>query len=217
MLQDARFAFRQLLKSPGFTLIAILTLALAIGANTAIFSAADAVLLHPLPYPNPDQLVILQENLPAHSLQDIPPSPEDFAAFRRDSRSFAQIGAMISGDANLAEGAPEDVDDARVSPSLLPMLGIVPVLGSLVPADSEQPGKDRVAILSESLWIRRYGSDRAIVGKNIQINRESYRVLGVVRANSLYRARAEVWLPLAFRPKSRRERAGRTMCRPSDG
>jgi hypothetical protein len=201
MLQDARFAFRQLLKTPGFTFIAILTLTLAIGATTAIFSAADAVLLHPLPYFEQDRLVIVQENFPAHNLKGVPPSPEDFAVFRRDTHSFAQIAAMISGDANLGgDGQPEDLDDARVTASLFPMLGIVPALGSLFTADQEQPGNDHVAILSESLWIRRYARDRSIVGKRIQINRESYRVIGVIRTNSVYRSKADLWLPLAFTP-----------------
>jgi len=200
MLQDVWFVLRQLRNSPAFTLSAVLTLALAIGANVAIFSAADAVLLHPLPYPNPDQLVVMQETLPAHNLKEIAPSPEDFADFRKSAGTLAQIAAMISGDANLSEGAPEDVDDARVTATLFPMLGIVPVLGSLFSAEQEQPGKDHVAILAASLWIRRYGADRSIVGRNIEINRESYRVIGVIRTNSAFRAKAEIWLPLAFRP-----------------
>jgi hypothetical protein len=151
MIQDARFVLRQLAKSPAFTLIVILTLSLAIGTNVAIFSAADAVLLHPLPYPNPDQLVVVQETFPAHSLKDVPPSPEDFAAFRKSAGSLGQIAAMISGDANSSEGAPEDISDARVSASCFPMLGFVPVLGSLFTADYEEPGKDHLVILSESL------------------------------------------------------------------
>jgi putative ABC transport system permease protein len=200
MLQDVRFALRQLARSPAFALAAILTLALAIGANVAIFSAADAVLLHPLPYPTPDQLIVLQETLPAHSLKDIAPSPQDFANFRRSATSLAQIAAMISGDASLSEGAPEDVDEARVTAGLFPMLGIVPMYGSLFTADQEQPGNDHVAILSESLWARRYGADPSIIGRNIKIDRESYRVIGVVRTRSVYRAKTEIWLPLAFRP-----------------
>ena len=201
MGQDVRFACRQLLKSPGFAMVAILTLALAIGANTAIFSAADAVLLHPLPYPNSDQLVIVQENLPGHGLTAIAPSPEDFAEFRRRATCFTEIAGMISGDVTVTrDGAPEDVPDARISSSVFPMLGIAPILGSLFSADEEQPGRNRVAILSEALWRRRYAGDRSIVGKNIQIDRENYRVLGVIRMTSLYRAKAELWLPLAFAP-----------------
>ncbi len=201
MLQDFRFALRQFLKSPAFSIVAVLTLALAIGANTAIFSAADAVLLHPLPYPNSDQLVIVQETLPAHGLTTIAPSPQDFAEFRRRATCLTQIAAMIGGDVTLTgDGPPEDVPDARISASMLPMLGITPMLGSLFSSDEEQIGRNRVAILSEALWVRRYAGDRSIIGKNIQIDRESYRVAGVIRMTSLYRAKAEIWRPLAFSP-----------------
>ncbi len=201
MLQDFQFALRQFLKSPGFSIVAVLTLALAIGANVAIFSAADAVLLHPLPYPNSDQLVIVQETLPAHGLTAIAPSPPDFAEFRRRATCFSQIAAMIAGDVTLTgDGPPEDVPDARISASMFPMLGIAPILGSLFSSDEEQIGRNRVAILSEALWLRRYAGDRSIIGKNIQIDRESYRVAGVIRMSSLYTAKSEIWLPLAFTP-----------------
>jgi putative ABC transport system permease protein len=201
MLQDLRFSIRQSSKNPGFTIIAVLTLALAIGATTAIFSAADAVLLHPLPYPDPDQLVIVQENLPGHGLKNVAPQPEDFDTFRREATCFSRIAAMIGGDATLTgDGPPEDVPDARISAGTFPMLGIVPILGSLFTSDDEQLGKNRVAVLSETLWRRRYAADRSIIGRNIQVDRLSYRVAGVVRMTSLYRAKAELWLPLAFAP-----------------
>jgi len=201
MLQDARFAVRQLLKTPGFSVVAILTLALAIGANIAIFSAADAVLLHPLPYPHPEQLVVIEENLSAHALRQIAPSPEDFAEFRRRGDVFSAIAGIVNNDVTLTgDGAPEYADGARVSASLFPMLGIVPVLGSLFTSAQEQPGQDRVAILSEALWIRRFGADRSILGRTIQIDRIPHRVIGIVRTTSVYRAKADVWRPLAFLP-----------------
>ena len=201
MFQDVRFAFRQLVKSRGFSLVAILTLALAIGANTAIFSAVDAVLLHPLPYPDPDRLVIVQENLPKYSLKDIPPEPENFVEYRRSATCLSQIAGMIGGDVTLTgDGAPEDVPSARITAAAFPMLGVVPILGGLFTSDDEQYGKDHVAILTEGLWTRRYGGDRAIVGKNIRINHESYRVAGVIRLNSIYRYKADIWMPLAFAP-----------------
>ena len=202
MLRDAGFAIRQFLKAPGFTVVAIFTLALAICANLAIFSAADAVLLHPLPYPHPEQLVVVQENLPAHNLHQIAPSPEDFAEFRRRADVFSAIAGIINNDVTLTgNGSPEYADSARVSASLFPMLGVVPVLGSLFTSAQEQPGQDRVVILSEALWIRRFGSDRSIIGKKIQIDRVPHRVIGVVRTTSVYRAKADVWRPLAFTPE----------------
>src|SRR6516225_6398268 len=202
MLRDAGFAIRQFLKAPGFTVVAIFTLALAICANLAIFSAADAVLLHPLPYPHPEQLVLVQENLPAHNLHLIAPSPEDFAEFRRRADVFSAIAGIINNDVTLTgSGSPEYADGATVSASLFPMLGVVPVLGSLFTSAQEQPDQDRVVILSEALWIRRFGSDRSIIGKKIQIDRVPHRVIGVVRTTSVYRAKADVWRPLAFTPQ----------------
>jgi putative ABC transport system permease protein len=201
MLQDFQFALRQLLKSPGFSFVAILTLALAIGANTAIFSAIDAVLLHPLPYPDPDRLVIVQETLPHYSLHDIRPTAADYAEFRRQATCFTQIAAVTGAVATLTgDGQPEDVPALRISASAFSMLGVVPVLGGLFTSDDDQPGRDHVAILSEGLWTRRYGHDRSIVGKNIQINRESYRVAGVIRPILDYRVTANIWMPLALNP-----------------
>jgi putative ABC transport system permease protein len=199
MLQDLRFALRQLLKNPGFSFVAILTLALAISANTAIFSAIDAVLLHPLPYRDPDQLVIVQESLPRYSLRGIAPTAADYAEFRRQATCFTQIAAVTVADATLTgDGQAEDVPALRVTADAFPMLGVVPILGGLFTSDDDQPGRDHVAILSEGLWTRRYGRDRSIVGKNIQINRESYRVAGVIRPILVYRVTADVWVPLAF-------------------
>ena len=201
MLQDLRFALRQLLRSPGFSLVAILTLALAIGANTAIFSAIDAVLLHPLPYPDPDRLLIVQETLPRYSLHGIAPTAADYTEFRRQDKCFSQIAAVTGAVATLTgDGQPEDVPALRLTSSTFPMLGVVPILGGLFTADDDQPGRDHVVILSEGLWTRRYGRDRSIVGKNIQINRESYRIAGVIRPILDYRVAANLWMPLAFSP-----------------
>src|SRR6202167_1609394 len=139
MLSDLRFALRQFLKTPGFSLIAVVTLALAIGANVAIFSAVDAVLLHPLPYPEPDRLVIVQETLPNISLRNIPPSPQDFAEFRRVQTSFSAIAGAQGATATLtADGAPEDVPALRITASAFPMLGVIPIAGGLFTTDDEQ-------------------------------------------------------------------------------
>jgi putative ABC transport system permease protein len=201
MLQDVRFAFRQLLKSPGFSIVAVLTLALAIGANTAIFSAVDAVLLHPLSYPHPEQLVIVQENLPQFNLVRLAPSPPDWGEYRRASTSFSTIAAVTQTAATLTgEGAPEDLKCLKVTASAFPMLGVAPIAGTLFNQDDEQAGKDHVAIISEALWIRRFGGDRSVLGKNIQINRETYRLAGVIRPIFDYRVAADIWMPLSFAP-----------------
>ena len=201
MLKDLQFAFRQLRKCPGFSLVAILTLALAIGANTAIFSAIDAVLLHPLPYPDANRLVIVQETLPRYSLRGIAPTAADYAEFRRAATCFTDIAAVTGAAATLTgDGQPEDVPAQRITVSALPMLGVVPILGGLFTSDDDQPGRDHVAILSEGLWKRRYGGDRSIVGKTIQINRDSYRVAGVIQPVLDFRVSADLWMPLAFDP-----------------
>ncbi len=201
MFDDLRFALRQLLASPGFAAVAILTLAIAIGANTAIFSAVDAVLLHPLPYPDPDRLVIVQETLPRFSLLNIPPTPQDFAEFRRVQTSFSDIAGSQGTTATLtADGAPEDVPALKITASAFPMLGVIPIVGGLFTVDDEQTGGEHVAILSEGLWTRRYGRDPSIVGRNIYINREPYRVAGVIRPILDYRVTADLWMPLSFAP-----------------
>jgi hypothetical protein len=133
MLEDIRFASRQLLKSPGFSVVAVLTLAAAIGASTAIFSAVDAVLLHPLHYPDPDRLMVVTENLPHYGLAGLQPSFSEFLEYRRLATCFSVIAAVAGGDATLTgEGQPEDADGRRVTSAALPMLGIKPILGKSV-------------------------------------------------------------------------------------
>jgi hypothetical protein len=163
MLQDIRLAARQILRVPGFSVVIVLTLALAIGANTAIFSAVDAVLLHPLPYPDPDRLVTITENLPHYNLAGLQPSFSGFLEYRRLATCFSEIAAVKSEDATLTgDGQPEEADGRSVTSAAFGMLEIKPVLGGLFTADDEQYGKHHVVILSESLWKRRYGGDRAI-------------------------------------------------------
>src|SRR6185369_4631461 len=154
MLHDLRYAVRQFVKTPGFTIIAILTLALAVGANVAIFSAVDAVLLHPLPYPDPDQLVTVGENLTHFNLTKIPASPPEFVDYKRTITSFAQIAGVESNGAFTltGDGNPEIVPGMHVTASIFPMLGVKPIVGGLFNADAEKPGNDKVAVISEGLW-----------------------------------------------------------------
>jgi putative ABC transport system permease protein len=201
MLEDVRFAGRQLLKSPRFSMVAVSMLALAIGASTAIFSAVDSVLLHPLPYPDPDRLMAVTENLPHYGLAGLQPSFSEFLEYRRLATCFSRIAAVEAGDATLTgEGEAEDADAKRTTSAAFPMLGIKPILGGLFTADDERYGNDHVVILSEGLWRRRYGGDRAIVGKKIQINREGYRVAGVIRPMLDADFKADLWTPLTFPP-----------------
>ncbi len=202
MRQDLRYAFRQLLKNPGFSIVAILTLALAIGANTAIFSAIDAVLLHPLPYPEPDRLVYVGEDLKHFNLKKIPASPPEVIDYRNMATSFSSIGAVENSTAFTLTGGgnPEIVPGLSITASVFSMLGVKPVVGGLFTADAEQPGKNHVAVISEGLWKRRFGGDPSIVGKKIDINQESYAIAGVIQPILEFRLAADIWTPIAFTP-----------------
>lgn len=202
MLSDVRFALRQFLKTPGFSVIAVLTLSLAIGANVAIFSAINAVLLHPLPYAEPDRLVIVGENLKHFNLTKIPSSALEVADYTRMATTLSQIGAVDgSGGFTLTgDGSAENVPGTRVTASVFSMLGVKPLAGGLFTAAQEQYGQHRVAVISEGLWKRRYGADPSVIGRNIQINQESYQVLGVIRPILEYRGASDIWTPASFQP-----------------
>ena len=199
--RDLSFALRQLFKNRTFGAFAVLTIALAIGANTAIFSAIDAVLLHPVPYPNPDQLVTVVKNFSHFSRVKVPVSPPESLDFRSMATCFSSQGAVDSlGTFTLTgNGEPELVPLMHVTASIFPMLGVKPLIGGLF-TEEEQFGKNHVAVISDRLWQRRYGSDASIIGKNIEINEESYRVVGVITPILEYRLAADAWIPLAFSP-----------------
>jgi putative ABC transport system permease protein len=202
MLQDLRFALRQLLKNPGFSIVAVLTLALAIGANTAIFSAIDAVLLHPLPYPEPDRLVYVGEDLKHFDLRKIPASPPEVNDYRNMATSFSALGAVENSTVFTLTGGgdPEMVPGMTITASMFSILGVKPIIGALFTTDTEQPGKNHVVVISEGLWKRRFGGDRSIVGKNVQINGENYLVTGVIRPILEFRLAGDIWIPIAFTP-----------------
>jgi putative ABC transport system permease protein len=201
MLSDLRFALRQFLKTPGFSVIAVVTLALAIGANVAIFSAIDAVLLHPLPYPDPDRLVVVGENLTHFNLSKIPASPPEIIDYRNMATTMT-IGAVdTSGAFTLTgDGNPEIIPGRRVTANIFSMLGVKPVAGGLFSAAQEQSGQDRVAVISEGLWKRRFGANASAIGRNIQINQESYQIVGVIRPILQFLGAADILTPVSFSP-----------------
>ncbi|MGB6875002.1 MAG: ABC transporter permease [Candidatus Acidiferrales bacterium] len=209
LLQDLRYAFRMLRKSPGFTVVAAFTLALGIGANTAIFSIVDTVLLRPLPFKNPSRLVMLWEGLPEIGYPKIEGSAPDIVLYQREQRSFDSIGAFQNKDFDISGGSdePERITAARVSASTFPLLGISPLIGrTYTPAEDESRAK--VVVLSYGLWQRRYAGDRGILGRTIDLDREPYTVLGVMPRNFVFPVRgpegsdrpAEVWVPISFTP-----------------
>ena len=195
--RDLRFGIRMLLKSPAFTAIAVLTLGLGIGANTAIFSVIDAALLRPLPYPNADRIVVLYEF--DQNKQTDNPAPADFLDFHRESGSFAYLAAHRGLPFNLSgNGQPERVQGAVVSADFFAALGVQAVQGRAIQPDLDPPGGTGVAVLSYGLWQRRFGSDASIVGRAIDVDGVSRVVVGIMPAGFTYPADTELWISSRF-------------------
>jgi predicted permease len=182
LIQDIRYALRVLAKNPSFTIVAILTLALGIGANTAIFSVVNGVLLRPLPYPEPQQLVALSEKTANFESSSI--SYPNFLDWQRRNTSFSSMAAYRQDDYSLTgSGESERVRVAMVSHGFFKILGINPVLGRLFMADEDRLGTSRVALIGGGLWQRKFGSSSDIVGKTLTLNGDSYTVVGVIPRN----------------------------------
>src|SRR4051812_22519802 len=181
LVQDGRYALRLFAKNPAFTAIAVLALALGIGANTAIFSVVDAVLLRPLPFKNPGQPVMVWENATHLGFPKNTPSPANFLDWQKQSTVFTGMAAFAERSFNLTgAGEPERLDGRRVSANLFNLLGVTPIIGRSFVPEEDKPGT-KVAILNEALWKRRFGGDPGLVGRAITLNGESYTVVGVVR------------------------------------
>jgi predicted permease len=203
LLQDVRLAIRKLLHNPGFALVAIATLALGIGANTAIFSVIDRVLLQPLPYSQPDRLVRLQRKFRDGTGQSI--SIPKFVAWRQHTQAFQAMAAYnFSGPGlNLSGGStPEQVKAIHVSADFFPVFDAGTVLGRVFGSDDDRPGGERLAVMSHGLWVRRFGGDPGIVGRAIVLDGESYAVIGVLRASFRSYPPADLYLPLQADPAS---------------
>jgi predicted permease len=182
LLQDLRYAFRMLVKNPGFTVIAILTLALGIGANTTLFSVVNGVLISPLPYSDPDRLVALYSRTAEFDKYSI--SYQNFLDWGRDNHSFSDLAAFRGDDFNLTgTGLAERVSAEMLSASFFPMLGVKPVIGRTFRPEEDQLGAGAVVLISEGLWKRRFSSDRNILGKPLTLSGNSYTVVGVIPAS----------------------------------
>ena len=161
MIHELRYALRVLAKSPAFTLIAIATLALAIGANTAVISLVNALLVRPLPYRAPQQLVLLLQHFKAQNLDRIPVSPPEYVDYETRVQGLEKIGAFTYANFNLAGGEmPERIPGAVVSPSVLQLLGVNPIQGRVFDPEEAQNGRDDVVVISERLWQRRFNKIR---------------------------------------------------------
>ena len=195
---DVRYAFRTLRKNPGFTAVVLLTLALGIGANAAMFSVVNAVVLRPLPYRDAAQLVVVWGNLHRPGVTEIPASAGEFVDYRERSQVFEQIAAYDTLDFNLTgAGDPERIDGAIVSPSLFPLLGVAPELGRTFLPHEERPGEDRVIVLSHRLWERRFGADRRAIGTTIVLDGAPVEIVGVMPASFAFpNETVDLWKPL---------------------
>ena len=196
-VQDLRFGLRMLRKNPGFAAVAVVVLALGAGANTAIFSVVNGVLLRPLPYKNPGRLVQLWATNTKWNASRMILSPADFFDLAGENQVFEEASIYRPGEMNLAGGGePERVWSARVSTNLLRLLGVRPSLGRDFLPGEDGPGKGQVAILSHGLWERRYGGDRAILGKAVTLNTNPYVIVGVMPPGFAFpNATTDVWVP----------------------
>jgi hypothetical protein len=200
--QDVRYAIRMYRKNLGVTTVALLTLALGIGANTAIFSIVDAVLLEPLPYPHSDRIVGIWERRPGG--QPMAMTTLNYLDYATQSTVFEHIAATTGCCAYVMLGdgpAPERLNGLHVSPPYFDILGARAALGRTFLAGDDQPGRDHIVVLSHTLWASHFGSDATLVGRPIRLDGESYTVVGVMPENSPFdRTYTQIWLPLAFGP-----------------
>lgn len=199
MLQDFRYGLRMLWKSPAFTLVAVLALALGIGANTSIFSVVNAVLLRPLPFAKPDRLVMVWEHSPRTGKTNVA-NPINFLEWRARNHSFERIAALVQVPFNLSgDGEPEQVQGMLVSDGYFEILGAQAMLGRTFTPEEDGRGHDRVVILSQGLWQRRYGSDPKILGRAITVNNGTLTVVGVMPSGFRFPdTKAELWSPMAI-------------------
>ena len=198
--RDLFYAVRVLLRSPGFTAIAITTLALGIGATAAIFSFVNAVLLKPLPYPHPEQIVSVGEKLPDGFSNPI--STLNFLDWERQNRCFEYLAALAFDKVTLTgSDRPQEVKVHRVSASYFKVLGVSAALGRTFAASENEPGNDLEVVLSNRIWRSRFGGDSQIIGRKITLDGKNYTIIGVLPANSEFdRSWAAMWLPLSFAP-----------------
>ena len=205
LLKDLRYGYRMLLKSPGSTAVAVIALSLGIGANTAIFSVVDAILLRPLQYKDEQRLVVLWETQPSKGVQRERVSAPNFLDWVEQNRAFDQIAAIRAQPAVLTGGElPERLETAVISPTTFDLLGVKAVLGRTFLPEDGQAGKNHVAVISNGLWKRRFGGDSNVLGKSMIVDGASYTIVGVAPSDfHLLDTPAELWMPYSPEPKDR--------------
>lgn len=204
LLKDLRYGARVLVKSPGFTAVAVIALALGIGANSAIFSTVNAVLLRPLPYSDPDRLVEIWEHRPLQNRERTVVSPAEFIAWREQAQSFEQMAAINYVLHNLiGNGEPEQIQSVQVSASFFPMLGVKPSAGRVFLEEEDQPDHNRVAIISYGLWQRRFAGDPDLINQQINLDGNKFTVVGIMPRDFQFPQLIDLWEPIAFTPDAR--------------
>ncbi|HXQ71331.1 MAG TPA: ABC transporter permease, partial [Pyrinomonadaceae bacterium] len=200
MINDIRYALRVLAKSPAFTFVALLTLALGIGANTAIFSLVNSILLRPLPYREPDQLVRLLQSSPKLGLPVWPVSQAGFAAYREGNSSFESMAIYSAGGINLTgDGEPERLPVSNVTADFFKVLGVNPIAGRTFQEGEDTPGNNSVCVISYGFWQRRFAGDKNVIGRTLMLNHAPVQIVGVMPANFKFpRPEIDLWVPLAF-------------------
>ena len=203
LLKDVRYGVRGLWKRPAFTVVAVLTLALGIGANTAIFSVVNAVLLRPLQFRDPDRLVMIWEDAGFLGFPRNTPAPANYVDWKNQTQSFEDVAATHEETFNLTgDGTPERVAAYGVTANFFPLFGVSPALGRVFTPDDDRPGANKVAVLSHELWQTRYGSDSQIINRDIQLDGEKYTVVGVMPAGfQFFESDVRLWVPLALTPE----------------
>src|SRR6185369_3343403 len=200
LIKDIRYGFRSLLKRPAFTAIALVALALGIGANTAIFSLVNAVVLRPLPFSQPDRLVWVWGNI-RNGGNRASISPPDFLDYREKNKAFENFAASFSMPLAVnitGAGDPERLNGSAVTGNYFQTFGVTPLLGRGFTLENEKTGQDNVAVISHELWQRRFGGDPEIVNKKIVLDGKAIQVLGVMGPDVSLPQPAELWVPLNF-------------------
>ena len=202
LLQDLRYGLRMLRKNPGFTAVAVLTLALGIGANTAVFSISDAFIRNPLPFPRLDRLVDLSETQPALSSEPRGISPANFLDWQSQSRAYDSVSAWtLDSESLTGHDAPLKVEAARVTPNFFTTLGAKPLWGRTFTADGDKPGRDQELILTRGFWERQLGSDPDIWSETLRLNGRSYAVIGIMDQSVNFPPSVDVWVPMTLKDK----------------
>jgi putative ABC transport system permease protein len=207
LLQDIRYGIRILLKNPVLTIVAVIALALGIGANTAIFSIVNGVLLSPLPYPHPDQLVMVWLDNRKQGIRDDVASYPNFLDWRDRNKTFQGMSGMRDLTVNLTGvGEPEELRGAAVSSGFFQLIGVSLAQGRGFTLEEEQPGKDKIIVLGHGLWMRRFGGDPGILNKTISLNGEQHTVVGIMPPGFQFPDKSELWMPLASNERLRAAR-----------